>query len=118
MPRIPAMEGRDPAIINQGEEGVEWSEFEDEDDAGIIRRHHPQLNGKPCDENGVFIPKDKPPPPREARAPDDYTPFKDRNQFETTGFCYTRAKLSAKNVNLLSILWAASLAKHKDSPPI
>ncbi|EMD30530.1 hypothetical protein CERSUDRAFT_101264 [Gelatoporia subvermispora B] len=56
MPRIPAMEGRDPAIINQGEEGVEWSEFEDEDDAGIIRRHHPQLNGKPCDENGVFIP--------------------------------------------------------------
>ncbi|EMD36420.1 hypothetical protein CERSUDRAFT_52595 [Gelatoporia subvermispora B] len=76
------------------------------------------LSGRPCDKNGVFIPKDAPPPPREARAPDDYSPFNNRTHFEAAEFCYTRAKLSAKNVNLLSILWAASLARHKDSAPL
>ncbi|EMD33078.1 hypothetical protein CERSUDRAFT_34671, partial [Gelatoporia subvermispora B] len=66
---------------------------------------------------GKFLPKDEKPVPRKSRAQDDYSPFEDRVQFETADFLYTRNQMSAGHINYLCLLWAASLAKHQDSPP-
>lgn len=49
--------------------------------------------------------------------PDNWTPFRDRLDFETGDFLFRRNQMSAPDSNELLDLWAASLVPHDDSPP-
>ncbi|EMD31614.1 hypothetical protein CERSUDRAFT_69258 [Gelatoporia subvermispora B] len=82
-----------------------------------MRKKHPKLNARPCDATGAFVARDASPPPPSPCEMNDYSPFKDHIQFETADFLYTRNQMSAGHIDFLSLLWAASLAKHNDSPP-
>ncbi|KAG1830978.1 hypothetical protein DFJ58DRAFT_719599 [Suillus subalutaceus] len=42
---------------------------------------------------------------------------RDRVEFETAEFLYTRNQMSAGDINVLLDLWAATLLKHNDKPP-
>ncbi|KAG0699688.1 hypothetical protein DFH29DRAFT_983453 [Suillus ampliporus] len=71
----------------------------------------------PCDENGVFLPPGTPPPPPVNRPADDWTPFRDRVEFETAELLYIDNQMSATKIDRLLNLWAATLAKHNNQPP-
>jgi len=87
-------------------------------DASGFKIYHPLINGRPCDEQGNYLPPDTPPPPRcPDRTPDDWTPFRDRIEFETAELLYCRIQMSAPNINTLMDLWAATLLKYDDAPP-
>jgi hypothetical protein len=75
--------------------------------------------GQPCDEHGNYLPADAPPQQtRHAHAnPNDWTPYRDRVEFETAQFLYCQAQMSAGNINTLLDLWAATLVKHDEPPP-
>jgi hypothetical protein len=77
--------------------------------------------GRPCNENGDFIPEGSPPPPRSTSGSTpgslDWDPFANQLQFETADFLFRRAQLSATKIDSLLDLWAASLIKHNDTPP-
>lgn len=49
--------------------------------------------------------------------PDDWTPYDSRLAFETAEFAYKKCKMSAGNFDILTELWAASLAPHNAAPP-
>ena len=71
-----------------------------------------------CDKNGVIIPPDSPPPPRDSdQGPDKWTPYDSRLEFEVADFLFRRNQMSAGDINFLLGLWAASLAVHDDEPP-
>ena len=73
--------------------------------------------GKPCDENGQYLPKGSPPPPRPAQAADDWTPFSDSIQFKLADFLYRQEEMSQGNINHLLELWALSLMRHGSLGP-
>lgn len=77
------------------------------------------FSGRPCDEHGNFLPADSPPQKsRHANAdPNDWTPYRNRVEFETAQFLYCREQMSAGNINILLDLWAATLLKHDEPPP-
>ncbi|KAJ6523207.1 hypothetical protein B0H19DRAFT_1277074 [Mycena capillaripes] len=82
---------------------------------------HPILDGTPCDANGDDLPPGAPPPPWDERAPDDYSPFLNRAEFEFAEFLYVREEMSAKGVDCLAQLLAGlyegtdpPFADHKD----
>lgn len=76
------------------------------------------MAGKRCNKNGTPIASDSDLPPSPAdRSPDDWYPYGNRVGFETAEFLYTRKNLSATDIDFLCQLWAATLAKHGDSPP-
>lgn len=56
-------------------------------------------------------------PTIEIKTSDDWTPYDSRLAFETAEFAYKCSKMSAGNFNILSQLWAASLAPHNADPP-
>ena len=59
-----------------------------------------------------------PPTPHESDSGnDDWVPFKDWVQFEVTDFLFCRNQMSARDINFITGLWAASLAAHNDYPP-
>ncbi|KAI5999622.1 hypothetical protein EDD15DRAFT_2160596 [Pisolithus albus] len=62
-----------------------------------------------CDAHGQFLPDDAPPPPRAERAPDDWTPYHNRLEFELADFLFTHAEMPAKKIDTLLDIWAASL---------
>ncbi|KAI0669487.1 hypothetical protein C8Q78DRAFT_1070632 [Trametes maxima] len=72
----------------------------------------------PCTQAGILLqdPHQAPEKP-EALPRDDWSPYEDRVQFETTELLYSKAKMSAGNINKLLDLWAASLAPHDAPPP-
>ncbi|KAI0073283.1 hypothetical protein K474DRAFT_1722024, partial [Panus rudis PR-1116 ss-1] len=65
--------------------------------------------GVPCDITGDPLPPGALPPPPSARNSDDWTPFTDRVQFETTNFFFRDAQLSQRKIDTILRLWAASL---------
>ena len=74
--------------------------------------------GRPCDEHGNDLPPDTPPPPRHTESDtEDWTPYRNRTEFETARFIYCQAKMSTRNIDTLLDLWAATLLKHDDTPP-
>ncbi|KAG0692648.1 hypothetical protein DFH29DRAFT_985697 [Suillus ampliporus] len=73
--------------------------------------------GLKCDANGAFIDQDAPPPPHTDALPTDWTPYDNRVEFETAEFLFTRNQMSAKQIDTLLDLWAATLIKHNDTPP-
>ncbi|KAG0695998.1 hypothetical protein DFH29DRAFT_991856 [Suillus ampliporus] len=73
--------------------------------------------GHICNEAGDFIPPEAPPPPYSSRAPDDWTPYRNRLEFETAEFLYSKVQMSAGNIDKLMNLWGRTLEKHNDAPP-
>src|SRR5271156_4579388 len=74
--------------------------------------------GQPCDEQGNYLLPNAPPPlPQHGPAPDDWTPYRNRVEFETAEFLYCRTQMSASNIDTLLDLWASSLLNHNDTPP-
>ncbi|KAG1867264.1 hypothetical protein DFJ58DRAFT_714463 [Suillus subalutaceus] len=73
--------------------------------------------GRPCDATGQFLADGAPPIPPPSKLPDDWTPYRNRVEFETAEFLYTRNQMSVGNINILLDLWAATLLKHNDKPP-
>ncbi|KAI9439187.1 hypothetical protein H4582DRAFT_2111330 [Lactarius indigo] len=89
--------------VHEEEEGPEW-EF------------HPSLCATPCDENHVYLPPGTTPSPPPARAPDDWTPYCNRVEFELAEFLYQKVQMSRNDINVLSQLWRASLINHGIPP--
>ncbi|KAG0693018.1 hypothetical protein DFH29DRAFT_992452 [Suillus ampliporus] len=85
--------------------------------SGTYRDYHQQLDGHICNEAGDFIPPEAPPPPYSSRAPDDWTPYRNRLEFETAEFLYSKVQMSAGNIDKLMNLWGRTLEKHDDAPP-
>ncbi|KAF9237764.1 hypothetical protein BU15DRAFT_88600 [Melanogaster broomeanus] len=83
----------------------------------LYRNYHTKLDARPCDADGRFLPPGAPPPPIEPKLPSDWTPFRDRTEFETAEFLYQRNQMSASHVDVLLSLWASTLARHGDAPP-
>ncbi|KAG2106172.1 uncharacterized protein F5147DRAFT_746322 [Suillus discolor] len=79
--------------------------------------YHPKLNGHPCDATGQFLADGATPAPPPSKSRDDWTPYRNRIEFETVEFLYTRNQMSAGNINILLDLWVATLLKHNDKPP-
>ena len=74
--------------------------------------------GQPCSEDGANLLPETPPPPRHTDGhSDDWTPYRDRIEFETAQFLYCRTQMSAPNINTLLDLWASTLLKHNEPPP-
>ncbi|KAF7350001.1 hypothetical protein MVEN_01301600 [Mycena venus] len=72
-----------------------------------IIKHHPTLNGQPCDRDGNFLPPNAPPPPRERPPPDDFAPYAGREDFELADLLYRRVQMSAGAIDELMQNWAA-----------
>ncbi|KIK95756.1 hypothetical protein PAXRUDRAFT_25378 [Paxillus rubicundulus Ve08.2h10] len=79
--------------------------------------YHQFLNGRPCSADGEFLPAGAPPPPPKEKAPDDWTPYRNRVEFELAELLFTRIQMSNSHMDALLNLWAATLAKHGDRPP-
>ena len=56
--------------------------------------YHPILDGTPCDIHGNDLPPGSPPPPPEARAVNDYSPFNSRAEFEFAEFIFAEEEMS------------------------
>ncbi|KAJ6590372.1 hypothetical protein B0H10DRAFT_1830806 [Mycena sp. CBHHK59/15] len=81
------------------------------------KNYHPFLNGRPCDENGAFLPDGTPPPPRTTAPTNDWSPYEDSVQFNVADFLFRKVQMSSKNIDYLLELWALSLMKHEDLGP-
>ncbi|KZT64211.1 hypothetical protein DAEQUDRAFT_679009 [Daedalea quercina L-15889] len=68
-------------------------------------RYHPHLTGRPCDEDGHYLPRNTPPAEREM--PDGYSPFSDRPSFEFAELMFTKVEISQGDLNKLLHVWAA-----------
>lgn len=68
---------------------------------------------------GTFLPAGTPPPPPDANTtPNDWMPFRNRTEFETAEFLYMQNQMPAAQIDRLLDLWASSIAKHNDVPPL
>ncbi|KAF8814457.1 hypothetical protein BYT27DRAFT_7219837 [Phlegmacium glaucopus] len=81
------------------------------------KNYHPWLTGRPCDEEGRFLPDGTPPLPRSNAGPDNWDPFDDEVQFLMGDFLYRQEEMSAGNIDTLLDLWALSMAKNDDLGP-
>ncbi|KIO06313.1 hypothetical protein M404DRAFT_24596 [Pisolithus tinctorius Marx 270] len=75
----------------------------------LYRNYHTGLDARRCDAEGNFLPDDAPPPPRVQKSLDDWTPYRNRLEFKLTDFLFTHAEMSAKKLDTLLEIWAASL---------
>ncbi|OSC97902.1 hypothetical protein PYCCODRAFT_1376275, partial [Trametes coccinea BRFM310] len=75
------------------------------------------LTGRPCDEYGTFLPEGTPPPPRTGTAYGDWSPFRDRIEFELAEFLFKHVQMSEKNISTLMYLWAADIIRHGGQGP-
>ncbi|KAH7928302.1 hypothetical protein BV22DRAFT_1103185 [Leucogyrophana mollusca] len=83
----------------------------------LYRNYHPAMTGWPCNIDGVFIPSDTPPIPLTDETPGDWAPYRNRLEFETAEFIFTRNQMPASQIDTLIDLWGSSLIKHGDNPP-
>ncbi|KAG1787529.1 uncharacterized protein HD556DRAFT_1434418 [Suillus plorans] len=83
----------------------------------FYRNYHKGLDGRPCDENSVFLSPGTLPPPLVEHPADDWTPFWNRIEFEAAEFLFCKDQMSASHIDTLLDLWAATLAKHDDHLP-
>ena len=91
----------------------------------VYRNYHTGLNGKSfaqllsrlicfataqrCDALGQNLPEDAPPPLTTPKLPDNWTPYRNRLEFELADFLFTHAEMPAKRIDTLLDIWAASL---------
>ncbi|KAG1896783.1 uncharacterized protein F5891DRAFT_1192680 [Suillus fuscotomentosus] len=92
------------------------AEFTDSSER-CYRTYHSMLNGRPCTADGEFLPHGAPPTPMPQKAPDDWSPYHNRIEFEAAEFAFKKCHMSAKNLDFLCDLMAATLMKHRDVPP-
>ncbi|KAG1776217.1 hypothetical protein EV702DRAFT_1230368 [Suillus placidus] len=77
----------------------------------LYRNYHPSLTGRPCDPEGNFLPPGALPLPPSAKSTDDWTPYRDRLEFELADYTFTKNQTPAAQINHLLELWAASLIR-------
>ncbi|KAJ6596700.1 hypothetical protein B0H10DRAFT_1959968 [Mycena sp. CBHHK59/15] len=77
---------------------------------------HPDLNGRPCDRNGNFLPPNTPPTPQERPPIDDFGPYASRADFELADLLYRRVQMSAGTIDELMQNWAARPESAGDPP--
>ncbi|OBZ70718.1 hypothetical protein A0H81_09500 [Grifola frondosa] len=87
------------------------------DPIGLEKEFHSMMNGQPCNAEGDFLPPNTPPTPPEPRPPTDWSPYKDRIDFETAETMYKRAQIPAGIIDDLLNLWTASMLKYNDRGP-
>ncbi|KAK7027767.1 hypothetical protein R3P38DRAFT_2623597 [Favolaschia claudopus] len=73
---------------------------------GTTVERHPIIDGTPCDADGYDLPPGAVPPPWEDRAPDDYSPFLSRAEFEFAEFLYVHEEMSGARLDRLAQLLA------------
>ncbi|KAG1793779.1 hypothetical protein EV424DRAFT_1354079 [Suillus variegatus] len=83
----------------------------------LYRNFHKYLDARPCDENGVFLPPGSPPKPLSDKSSSDWTPYRNRVEFETAEYLFAENQMPAGQINKLLDLWASTLKKHDDKPP-
>ncbi|KAG1854522.1 hypothetical protein F4604DRAFT_1539648, partial [Suillus subluteus] len=52
------------------------------------RTHHSMLNGRPCTAKGAFLPYGTPPTPVPPKSPVDWSPYRNRTEFEMAEFAF------------------------------
>ncbi|KAG1837384.1 hypothetical protein C8R48DRAFT_622854 [Suillus tomentosus] len=77
----------------------------------LYRNYHPNLTAQPCDSEGNFLPPETPPPPLSDKAPDDWTPYSDRLEFELADYIFAKNQTPAAQIDHLLDIWAASLIR-------
>ncbi|KAG1763973.1 hypothetical protein EV702DRAFT_1182667 [Suillus placidus] len=77
----------------------------------LYRNYHPSLTGRPCDPEGNFLPPGALPLPLSEKSADDWTPYRDRLEFELADYIFTRNQTPAAQIDHLLDLWAASLIR-------
>ncbi|KAG2096717.1 uncharacterized protein F5147DRAFT_557589, partial [Suillus discolor] len=50
--------------------------------------YHSMLNGRPCAADGTFLPHGTPPTPVPPKAPNDWSPYRNRIEFEAAEFAF------------------------------
>ncbi|OBZ65335.1 hypothetical protein A0H81_14519 [Grifola frondosa] len=84
---------------------------------GLSREYHEHIDGTPCDEDGNYLPPDTPPTFPPAPLPDDWSPYRNRVEFEAAGLLYTHDQMAGKRINDLMDLWTTTLLKYNDHGP-
>jgi hypothetical protein len=72
--------------------------------------------GLPCDSQGNFLPEGALPPPWDRPPTDDFSPFKNRAEFELADLLFRKDQMSASSINELLQIWAATLPEDQDPP--
>ncbi|KAG0701117.1 hypothetical protein DFH29DRAFT_1052229 [Suillus ampliporus] len=74
---------------------------------------------RPCDKHGHFLPEVTAPLPPEPnlKSQNDWTPFRNRMEFETAKYFYIHNQIPAGQADHLLNLWATTLLKSGGSPP-
>ena len=75
------------------------------------------LTGRPCDEDGNYLPLTTPLPTHATTLNDDWLPYEDEVQYRTADLLYHHVEMSQSNIDDLLELWALSLMKHDDLGP-
>ncbi|EGO01102.1 hypothetical protein SERLA73DRAFT_159632 [Serpula lacrymans var. lacrymans S7.3] len=83
-----------------------------EDQAQCEIEYHPFLDGRPCDENGNFLPPGAKPVLPETPSTNDWSPYRDYVEFEMAELLYKKVQMSGGDINALVDLWRASFIKN------
>ncbi|KAF8813200.1 hypothetical protein BYT27DRAFT_7220575 [Phlegmacium glaucopus] len=83
----------------------------------LKQTYHPFISGRPCNENGEFLPEGTLLPYQTKKECDDWTPFENVLQFKVADFLYRQEEMSQGNINHLLELWGLLLMKHGSSGP-
>ncbi|KAG2076162.1 hypothetical protein BDR04DRAFT_1125739 [Suillus decipiens] len=75
----------------------------------LYRNYHPFLSAQPCDLEGNFLPPGTSPLPLTDKAPDNWTPYKSRVEFELADYLFTKNQTPTHSIDHLLNIWAASL---------
>ena len=65
--------------------------------------------GMPCNEHGIYLPPNSPPPVQGTKPDTDWSPFLDHLSFELADFLYWQEQMSAGHIDALLQILAASL---------
>ncbi|PIL28159.1 transcription factor [Ganoderma sinense ZZ0214-1] len=84
----------------------------------VTYKVHKLISARPCDESGVYLEDGETPAPTTPSTPvNDWSPYKDRLQFEVADFLYTQNQTSGAKIDRLMELWAAAVLPHGETPP-
>ncbi|KAG2040104.1 hypothetical protein BDR03DRAFT_1034319 [Suillus americanus] len=103
-----AMDFGDDGIMDNDDPAQQTAEFFGPG-SQLYRNYHPFLSTQPCDLEGNFLPPGTSPPPLTDRAPDDWTPYKSRVEFELADYLFTKNQTPAHSIDHLLNIWAALL---------
>ncbi|KAL0957322.1 hypothetical protein HGRIS_001130 [Hohenbuehelia grisea] len=79
--------------------------------------YHPFLTGQPCNVNGQPLAVGTPPPPRDTRPANDWSPFADQAEFHLADLLFRKVEMSAANQTELFEIMNILLARHGDQSP-